>query len=494
MIGGKATVIEKGTFEDKDVDGKPKVIDYTYMFSDSEWKKLRATDNYIIDKITSFTRQGTPNIKEEKFELAKEWLNWSKRKTYKELVFDTSWVQSEKPDDYPKYNTWYGLSTKPKEHKDQITNINTFWQLVNEVVCDSNPEVLNFIQNWYAHVVQKPYVKTAVALILRGQEGIGKNSIITPLQNIFGGNFGVYTNMERLLGNFNADLMNKVIIYANEATWGGNKTKEGVLKALVTDKAWDIEMKGKDKFSSNNFVNLIVASNNDWCISASLDQRRYAFFNVNNLRKGDKEFWKHIYSFIETEEFTEALCYWLMQRNINNFSAYNEIPEILFNNGSDVVHMSIEHTQQFIVEWLSKALLEDLPPSLKMVGTKELIADDLYIDYCKFCDNMKIQHRDTEITFLRKVFGVSDKKVGWIPKELSFRKTHNNKKVTCYLIPNIIKCRNHFEEHFCAGRKQDWFVENSELIHSQPNLSNSSFNNIVQINNNKTALMNKTSI
>ena len=45
-----------------------------------------------------------------------------------------------------------------------------------------------------------------------------------------------------LVGNFNAHLRDKLLVFADEAFWAGNKRAEGALKALVIESTMPIEM------------------------------------------------------------------------------------------------------------------------------------------------------------------------------------------------------------------------------------------------------------
>ena len=92
--------------------------------------------------------------------------------------------------------------------------------------------------------------------------------------NVFSRLFGPYTievsQSSHLVGNFNAHLQNKLLVYADEAFWAGDKRAEGALKAIITEDKIAIEMKGIDVQSSSNFARLILASNNDWVVPAAL--------------------------------------------------------------------------------------------------------------------------------------------------------------------------------------------------------------------------------
>ena len=61
-----------------------------------------------------------------------------------------------------------------------------------------------------------------------------------------------------------AILQDKLLVFADEAFWAGDKQAEGVLKGMVTEEMNVIEHKGKDAFKVKNYIRLIVASNYEW--------------------------------------------------------------------------------------------------------------------------------------------------------------------------------------------------------------------------------------
>jgi hypothetical protein len=62
--------------------------------------------------------------------------------------------------------------------------------------------------------------------------------------------------MDQVVGRFNAHLMNRLVIHANEALWGGNKTEAGKLKAMITDRP--SEQKGVDSIPISNYLRIFV--------------------------------------------------------------------------------------------------------------------------------------------------------------------------------------------------------------------------------------------
>ncbi len=119
-----------------------------------------------------------------------------------------------------------------------------------------------------------------------------------------------------LVGNFNAHLRDKLLVFADEAFWAGDKRAEGALKALVTENTMPIEMKGVDVQNAPNFVRLIMASNNDWVVPASVDQRRFVVLEAGTARMQDSSYFKVLRDQME-QGGRQALMQFLLDRDLS---------------------------------------------------------------------------------------------------------------------------------------------------------------------------------
>ena len=127
-----------------------------------------------------------------------------------------------------------------------------------------------------ARLVQKPD-EIATGLVIMGSQGTGKGKFIKSFGELFRQHFVHLDNLDRLLGNFNFHLKNAVLVYADEAIWGGNKKEVGKLKAMVTEEYAMIEPKGKDPIPVRNFRHFILSSNEEWPVHLDPDDHRFDF-------------------------------------------------------------------------------------------------------------------------------------------------------------------------------------------------------------------------
>lgn len=127
-----------------------------------------------------------------------------------------------------------------------------------------------------------------------GRRGTGKGTFANMLRPIMEHHFLQLSNQKHLTGNFNSHLKDKLVVFCDEGFWGGSKSDEGVLKALITEPTIPIEAKGQDLIEIKNHINLIMATNNDWVIPAGLEERRFFVVEVSDKHLQDHQFFKSI--------------------------------------------------------------------------------------------------------------------------------------------------------------------------------------------------------
>ena len=77
-----------------------------------------------------------------------------------------------------------------------------------------------------------------------------------------------------------------------------------------------IEMKGVDVQNAPNFVRLIMASNNDWVVPASVDQRRFVVIEVGTARMQDSSYFKALRDQMD-QGGRQALMQFLIDRDLS---------------------------------------------------------------------------------------------------------------------------------------------------------------------------------
>lgn len=189
---------------------------------------------------------------------------------------------------------------------------------IYECVCRENADHFIWVLDWLCDIVQRPGGKRpGTALVVHGeQKGTGKEVVIAPLLKLLGGAGLMTSKMDNISGKFNAVMESKVLVFADEATWGRGHEVKSALKSLITGDTLVVEPKGIDAYSVRNYVRLYAASNNEQAYPAEEGERRAAIFQISEHRKGQLEEW--FYKFVDQDlgVLLDELLHWEIKSNL----------------------------------------------------------------------------------------------------------------------------------------------------------------------------------
>lgn len=202
--------------------------------------------------------------------LGKVWLNWPDRRSYDGgLVFKPDGASRDSGAD--NFNTWRGFRLKPKPGDWSL-----FRNHLLKLVCRGNEDYFNYLLDYFAHMVQFPGRLPGVAIVIRGKQGTGKTILYKMLELLFHPfNAVLVEDPQRITGRFNWHLADKILVCADEALFARNQELPGILKSRITAERMLFEPKGVDSVPLDNYMRLIIISNDEHIIHAAADERRY---------------------------------------------------------------------------------------------------------------------------------------------------------------------------------------------------------------------------
>ncbi|MGA6149905.1 bifunctional DNA primase/polymerase [Stenotrophomonas sp. NPDC077461] len=237
-----------------------------------------------------------------------EFIDWS---TQDPRYSDEGWL-----------NMWKGWSVEPRPGDWSLLR-----ELIRDVLTDGDAASFEYVLNWMAFMFQHPERVAEVAVAFRGAKGTGKSTLGRALAKLAGASGLHIANPSQLVGRFNSHLQNCILLFADEAFWAGDKAGESVLKALVTEPTLIYEGKGRDAVMGRNHVHIVMASNNDWVVPAGMDgERRFAVFNVNERRLGDKEFFNALNRQLD-EGGLAGLLHDMLARDLGDWHSRESVPQ-----------------------------------------------------------------------------------------------------------------------------------------------------------------------
>lgn len=282
----------------------------------------------ITENADGTTAYGTPNELHNWYEndrvatekstqpVSKAWMQHKMRREYPNgIVFAPGQVREGA------FNHWKGFDVEPSSEG----SCKLFLSHLREVICSGNEEHYRYALGWFAHMVQKPWEKPGVAMVLRGKKRIGKDTIA----DYFGGLIKRYhvtvANQDQMVGKFNAHQEKCLLLHVQEGFWAGNKQAEGSLKYLITSTSVLIEPKSVNAFTVDSFLRLFISSNEDWVVPATADEGRYFVLDVATHRKDDHKYFAAMKHEMNNGGLS-ALLYYLMNYDLSDFEV-RKIPD-----------------------------------------------------------------------------------------------------------------------------------------------------------------------
>ena len=212
----------------------------------------------------------TPDNKKEK--LGDWWLKHPNRRQYDWVVFDPARTEQ----DPTVYNLWRGWAVEPKRGDWSKLKL-----LLRDVLCGGDEASFDYVMRWSAFMVQQPSTPAEVALVFKGRKGTGKGTFCRTLKELAGQHGRQVAQPEHFTGRFNEHLADTVLLFVDEGLWAGDRKTEGALKNLITEPVLTFEGKNKPIIEGPNHLHIVIASNEDWVIPATPDERRFAVFEAD---------------------------------------------------------------------------------------------------------------------------------------------------------------------------------------------------------------------
>ena len=260
---------------------------------------------------------------------------WSKDK--EKIKYDRlDFIPNENFDNERIFNTFNGFKVNTWENKiDDKFNpeeaLNSFKDHVNLLV-GKEQDAYNYLINYIAHLFQKPDKRPDVALLFKSEQGVGKDTFIDILSSILGDEYLFRTaDIEKVLGQFNDKVANKLIIQLNELAGVDGFGYKEKLKNIITADKINMNPKGKTPFDLKSFIRIIIFTNNFTPIDIPHDDRRYIVFKSSPKR--EKSYYNNIRDWMKCKNCLKHIYNYFMNIDISNFTpderpltdAYKEI-------------------------------------------------------------------------------------------------------------------------------------------------------------------------
>jgi hypothetical protein len=293
----------------------------------------------------------------------KIWITSQDRRDIRELVFDPS--NNIKPG---QYNIWRGFDYANTGNCD-MSKVQHVLDHIYNIWANGNESTYNYIIGWFAKMIQTPWDKNGICLVLKSIPGVGKTTIVDLFNKIIGKKYSIsLSNLKLILGDFNGDAEGKILVNFNETGMWYDKKMSGAFKEFITDEYITINEKNVKSYTIRNFANCIITTNEDHIVGVSAKDRR---FNV--IECSDKLYDDDYYNKLRDTDIQELANYFYNvdiskynPRKYERSELFKEQQELSFNSVESFVKDMIEgevysewHDEDAIIEWSDKQELYD---------------------------------------------------------------------------------------------------------------------------------------
>jgi len=366
----------------------------TIIIDNKEWYLKKKQHLMELFAPKTFT-----NIKNKQMNPANIWFNHKDRREVLKIGFDPT----ENPDPNI-FNIWTGMRIKKNiANEFDVNDCQPLLDHIKNRWCNCDEDQYNYVLNWLAHIVQKPWIKMGVVLCLRSKQGAGKGIILNIMRKIIGDkHYFQCNNLDQLTGNFNGIGEGKILTNLDEAFWGKDKKKEGMLKNLITEETKLVNKKNKENYIIEDFCNYLVSTNNDCFIPASENERRFYALEVSDELSGIQTKDKKDLIDLLLNCPPESFAKYLYNRDI---STYN--PRIF--NKTPLLQEQVEHSWCSVRKWW-----------FNVINNGGFTSNNISNGFCEFGEVPESMKCDKET-------GMPDQVYGFIKKK--YKRDKNNKKV-----------------------------------------------------------------
>jgi hypothetical protein len=233
--------------------------------------------------------------------IVEDWEINPKRNSYDRVVFQ------------PKNNIFRGCGCKPiikqggeyNQFMGYLANLDNakrckkILRHIKHIWCSNNKSIYLYTIKWLSELFQKPWEVGAPYLVLKSQQGAGKNIIIDHvLCRLLGAHAISTSNKEDLIGRFNSHLGINILLFLDEAIFAGDPRNKSLMKGLINPLRMN-EKKGIDKEKGKNYTKIIMATNEEHAANIEITDRRHVYLPVSDEQKGNSKYFEELMEEIE---------------------------------------------------------------------------------------------------------------------------------------------------------------------------------------------------
>lgn len=345
------------------------------------------------------------------------WMKSPQRRSFTRVVFHPPPLEAGTDE----YNMWRGFAIEEQEG-----DCSKYLAHLRDNICSGNLEHFDYLLKFCAYTIQFPGKPAEVAVVMRGGKGAGKGTVVHMFERIFGRRAYTHLSRSEELVKWNSLVSGKVVVFADEAFFAGDKENTGALKRIITEPTITVSRKHLDSTEEANCIHLFMATNEDWAIPAGIGERRFFALRVSDEVQQNAKYFTPIYE--EMSAGGDAAFLYMMRRLPVSIADIRAVPK------TEELRRQQDQTLGLHLQWLQECLWTGAMGNVKWTPANVPVSV-IYDAYKLWAGNRRIIGQKT---FSELVFP-------WMSPHKAKAARVNGEVVRCLLLASLEDARATFD-------------------------------------------------
>jgi hypothetical protein len=347
--------------------------------------RLDEKENIIYYKLTNSTILFAEWELPSKKKFISKWLLDRNKRCYERLVCNPK--KNQREDEFNIFKDFIGSKARGTNQK----GLEIVFLLIN-ILVNFDEKCFQYVCNWIALMIQKPWINPLVCLVFVGPQGVGKETLWNWIGIYLIGCWVNITDADRdLYGQFAMAMNGTFFQKLEEANPASNRANQDKFKSLVTSNKTTINPKGLPCYEIDIHPHIVSTGNRNAFVVEDGD-RRLMINWCSSMYKGNTGFWDEVYEELSKESTVASAWKYFSELDIENFKSTN-IPMTSYKN--DLIHDEKRTSVVFLENW---------------TALKELTTSELYREYETYCFDNNLT-KITDRKFYRDITEMVQRKI-----------------------------------------------------------------------------------
>lgn len=226
----------------------------------------------------------------------------------------------------------------------QEGDVEPFLTLVADVF-DHVPEAVDHVLSFFAYAIQHPGERINHALVIQGEQGIGKDSIIAAIEKVFGVHNCSQVTLQHVESQFNEWLFGRQLIVFQEMLATGRRSIYNKLKTYITDPVHTVNTKHLSLQRIYNRSVYIFLTNYKHALSLDPGDRR-TWVWYSQMKPKPSAYYQRFHDWMNDKRSIDALLHFLLAYDTSRFRP--AAPPPMTDAKRQLVEASASEVEQYL--------------------------------------------------------------------------------------------------------------------------------------------------